>query len=711
MPLSSRTQLLAFGLGLMTLLISPVYATTSNTTSTPEQLTFEDLTTEEGELSIFTTTLIAVSITTSTSTTVPTTTTPNTVSLNEIMSNPSEGVEWIELYNYGDSTVDLNGWVLCDARTIRCTLATLDHLLAPHEWLVINMSSNYLNNTGDRVTLTDAYGVLVDEVTYGSGVLSAPPKGQALARVTDGKTGAWEITIEPTPNKANLFKASEPVKQTTSKTSSGTSGAGNILNSTTTNVPVATSATNKTPTPSPSPIKWTENFPMLVEAHKYTQLSVNGTADQHGGHIFFSWNIASNTYEGSDIIHQFTNEGVIPVVIHATSTSGVTSTKEIAITVARRTKTPIHITEIYPGDNHYSEFIEIHNQSTSTIDISSWVLAVTPHYVFAFPPSTTIPGGDYRVLYKKATGITLNNNGATIYLLSTTTTLADAVTYEKMPGDASFHPDIWYAPWAAPNPGIPSFPAEITIASVLGARVTTTKESKVEPIKTVLHNQLTTINAARQYKKGTTASVQGRVSALPNTFGTQYFYLEDDTGGMQIFRQKKDFPFLKIGQEIQVNGIISILNGIPRINAAQIIPLGEQVFTTTSSTIAEIAAHLGKLVTVQGEITKRQTAQLYIDDNEAELLITIKKNTKITTGELEPGITVRITSVVEQTNQGIELWPRNQADIQINMKTLPIDKTKKSEPLPKSKRLVFFLTGLFITVTGISIYKNKKTSV
>jgi hypothetical protein len=36
------------------------------------------------------------------------------IKINEVMYDPSDGVEWVELYNNGLDSVDLNDWVITD---------------------------------------------------------------------------------------------------------------------------------------------------------------------------------------------------------------------------------------------------------------------------------------------------------------------------------------------------------------------------------------------------------------------------------------------------------------------------------------------------------------------------------------------------------------------------------------------------------------------
>jgi hypothetical protein len=91
--------------------------------------------------------------------------------------------EWIELYNRGDSTVDLSGWALVDAVAWAFPAGTT---LAPGAYLVVSGDAaalraahpdidivgdfdGRLDNTSDRILLLDARGNPADEVRYHEG--------------------------------------------------------------------------------------------------------------------------------------------------------------------------------------------------------------------------------------------------------------------------------------------------------------------------------------------------------------------------------------------------------------------------------------------------------------------------------------------------------------------------------------------------------------
>jgi len=109
--------------------------------------------------------------------------------INEIMYNPNgtdSGREWIEIYNNGQSSVDIDGYLFKESGgTHGLTLVQGSTILEPDEYAVIaadtslfmadypSYSGNLLDsswaslaNTGEEITILDNNNVIVDVVNY-----------------------------------------------------------------------------------------------------------------------------------------------------------------------------------------------------------------------------------------------------------------------------------------------------------------------------------------------------------------------------------------------------------------------------------------------------------------------------------------------------------------------------------------------------------------
>lgn len=109
------------------------------------------------------------------------------VIINEIFYNSIEGMkpsDWVEIYNNGTATVDLNGWTLSDANADSAYVFNQSYHLYPNQYLVIcknkeNFKTCYpyvknvigefrfgLSSNGDYLRLYDDNGALIDAVDY-----------------------------------------------------------------------------------------------------------------------------------------------------------------------------------------------------------------------------------------------------------------------------------------------------------------------------------------------------------------------------------------------------------------------------------------------------------------------------------------------------------------------------------------------------------------
>jgi cardiolipin synthase len=127
--------------------------------------------------------------------------------INEFLSSPymDWDDEWIELYNNGDTLVNIGGWKIDD---MLGSMGSSDpytipqgFVIYPKEFLVFygNETEIQLNYNGDNVTLIDETGNLVDIYTYFSSNHDV-----AIGRFPDGSEN-WKNYLLPTPGHKNQY--------------------------------------------------------------------------------------------------------------------------------------------------------------------------------------------------------------------------------------------------------------------------------------------------------------------------------------------------------------------------------------------------------------------------------------------------------------------------------------------------------------------------
>ncbi len=127
---------------------------------------------------------------------------PTSLSLNEIHSTGNP--DWIEIYNYGDITIDIGGFTIYDKEDNKYVLPSGNNI-KPDGFLILNSDDQgvglnlpfKLTSKGEEITLLDPDGIKIDNIIF-----PAMKNGQTYARFPDG-IGSWEITGIATKNTTN----------------------------------------------------------------------------------------------------------------------------------------------------------------------------------------------------------------------------------------------------------------------------------------------------------------------------------------------------------------------------------------------------------------------------------------------------------------------------------------------------------------------------
>lgn len=130
------------------------------------------------------------------------------VEITELFPDPSSPAvdssdEFIELFNAGSESVQLNGWKLRDAAGHSTSLDSVSLLAGQYLALMSSQTKISLNNSGDAVALVNPGGEIV---------MSTPDYGTAKQGLTYGTSDeGWGWLATPTPNAANSSLASQDI--------------------------------------------------------------------------------------------------------------------------------------------------------------------------------------------------------------------------------------------------------------------------------------------------------------------------------------------------------------------------------------------------------------------------------------------------------------------------------------------------------------------
>jgi hypothetical protein len=360
--------------------------------------------------------------------------------------------EFVELVNAGSTPLDISGFTISDATSVRFTFPS-GKIIPPGEATVVfgggtptgsfgNAGANLLvfaaggsglslNNGGDTITVKDNTTATVATLPYGS---------------TEGNADQ-SITRSPDVTGGFVFHSTA-------------SGSGGSLFSPGTRV-------NGRPMVSPDPVI-NSISPVFTVAGQAVTLTVNGQRFQDGAHV---------RLDGVSLATDFGGESVLTAQVLA---SQVATPGARNITVENpdsRVSNGATFTVLAPvGINEYladppdgaggdangdgtrdsadDEFIELVNRTMAPVSVGSFTLSDAAQIRFTFPPGTVIPAGEAAVVFgggaphgefgnAAANGLvfvaslSLNNSGDTIVLKNGSGAVVESIGFGSAEGGAN----------------------------------------------------------------------------------------------------------------------------------------------------------------------------------------------------------------------------------------------------------------------------------
>lgn len=336
---------------------------------------------------------------------------------------------------------------------------------------------------------------------------------------------------------------------------------------------------------------------------------------------------------------------------------------------SQETSSAVLLSELLPnpeGLDTTDEWIEIVNTGTEHVYLGGWTLTdETTYYTIE---DLTIAPSEYIAFEVGDTKISLNNSGDTLFLIDPFGTIINGTAYEAAEEGHS---------WAMID-GSWSWTSELTPGeentldadtsdgadNQAGEENASTESPESAGEKSEAETDIVSIDLFKSLDDKTVATVTGVVSVLPGTFGSQYFYMQDESAGIQVYSYSKAFPDLSVGDRIQVTGEKSVARGETRIKVSaveQIVALesGIPLLPRDASTLDESLE--GLLVQVEGEVVESSSKEALIDDL---VQLVFKKSADIDSSLLEEGTAVTVLGIVTQYDDEYRVQPRSNDDIQ-----------------------------------------------
>lgn len=317
--------------------------------------------------------------------------------------------------------------------------------------------------------------------------------------------------------------------------------------------------------------------------------------------------------------------------------------------------TQLRLNELVPnpeGDESTDEWIELLNEGEGGTLLGWSVTDGKSTYAF---PDRAVEAGELLVVGVEDSGIGLNNTGDVVYLVGPSGEIAQGVEYGDAPSGQSFarFDEAWE--WTDQMT-----PGEVNVAAESAEEEQEAEEELAEE-----ESETTTLSLAdvRSLEKGTEVLTSGVVAVEPGPLGAQVMYIQDETGGMQVYSYQKDFPVdVMRGSLVSVTGITSSAYGEVRINADEggMVVLEQQDEVLPKAVSSVEVEDVGELVMVEGTVESKSASRVLLDSG---VEVYTKSSTDISLSEVEAGSQVRVVGIVSQYNDALRVMPREQSDV------------------------------------------------
>ncbi len=324
-----------------------------------------------------------------------------------------------------------------------------------------------------------------------------------------------------------------------------------------------------------------------------------------------------------------------------------------------QTSKTIFINELLPdpeGLDTTDEWIELINEGAAAVNLTGWQLTDTSTY---YPlDGITLNSEEILLVEAPDSKIGLNNSGDTIYLIDPFDEIIHGTTYDTAgTGVAWARTDDDWQWTTTPTPGETnsiSENEEDTEESAGEGEEVTNEETDRDIID---------ISLFRELEDDATASVSGIVTVEPGVLGSQYFYIQDDSAGIQVYSYKKDFPDIAVGDTVTITGTKSTSRGETRIKTTT----AEEISVTGSGEpvpvrdITELAEEFeGMLVQTEGTVTEIGSSGGMINDT---VELQFKEGANIDSTILTEGEGGSVIGITTESSGNYRLLPRSNDDL------------------------------------------------
>jgi DNA/RNA endonuclease YhcR with UshA esterase domain len=373
------------------------------------------------------------------------------------------------------------------------------------------------------------------------------------------------------------------------------------------------------------------------------------------------------------------------------------------------------INEIFTGTdvlNYSDQFIELYNPTADPISLKGYFISRKTGNTIDLSLFDEIGSEQYFILYRSTDTEMAPNNVLTFRINYASEDILTLIFGADTPVDSvTLNLDNYRGKSISRLPnGVDTDSASDLLISIPTPGETNIKYEVPSIIDEDTGGQeIISIASAEGKENGEEVLVQGIVTAIPGQLSSNYFYIQDETGGIQIYNYDKDFPTLTEGDLISVMGEISSISGerrikivdpldITMINHKEIDPPMERIISDiTNDQVGEYIQTTGVVVSTSGDTFS------IADSKGKEIKVIIKEGTNIEKPAMKKGDTFQIAGVLSTYNGILRILPFKQEDVKI------VSVAKVTLPKTGVPPFIYPIFGLMLTfLWNISLILKKK---
>ncbi|MDD5110326.1 MAG: lamin tail domain-containing protein [Patescibacteria group bacterium] len=626
------------------------------------------------------------------------------VVITEIGAYETTDHEWVEIYNTGGSGVDLTGWKFWEnatnhgltvqqgdfnipANTYAIIAQKADVFLADHpgfSGIVLDSSWGTLKESGEEIGLKDNAGNFIEQFTY----LPAPATSleRAHATLTDyTATNWWPNASGSTPGQANSNAGATAPPPATTPTLTPTPTTDTSVAATPTPLP--------TPTPPPDPTPVPQRYSRSVVINEFCADPASGQKE---------W-------------VELYNAGTLPAKLDGWKLmEGAGAKKTISGELPAGGFLIVEPAGSLNNDGDHILVLDEGNVVINEVSYGNWNDA---HIADNAPT-----GESGQSVARRRDGAVTNSSLADFAVTANMTPGAPNAIATPTPASTPAatptpSPTATPTPLPSPTPNAPPLPASTIAGTSAGSGSGTGSGAAVSaspsPNKTPTpiaspqaspkpspsprgtvrgSGRVSPVSAVRAAAVNAARTAVGTVIALPGQIGKQFFYLADETGGMQVYQYRSDFPPLALGDTVEVSGTVSRIQDEPRLkakdaSAIRVISSGTPPLMRTCQ-IAELTpTSSGTLVQVVGEVTGGDGKNFTFDDGSSEITVALWSNAG---NEVRPPVGQRgvVAGIALAQGDTWRLRPRDTNDLTLQSSGDPSPSPDENGSAPVRKNYV-----------------------